>query len=572
LLLYRLIEPITGRRTAVLAALVTGVFSFSTIYASTQSSDTICTFLFMAALVAFASGLRTGRLSAIALGGVLMGLVPQLRPNLVLLPALMALGGLLMRPRTTRRLVHMMVFLLLVAAAQAPWIVRNYQLTGLLLPTSTHGGIQLWYGTLQVGPYLESRAHNPRYNFASPAFTYTSLTRTPIDISGDHAICVDRPDEQTSIIYWTDRDPQRRAQTVEPGTAPRFSFQIPAQPIPTTIYYYLETAWPEAPGAPAARFTVPFEGAADPLVAFVSDDHLGDLDTHDDVLDIFDVVRMVRHLAWGESLRAADRLDADRNGAIEEVDLNAAVVALLTDVPSDGPLIRLERGDQSATLRFPDNSWLTVPKAFGSRQTDLVLEGRVAGLLVSRSRTFTSLTHRRRAVAGDCPFTENVTFDGPFYRSEPHMMQRYMALAFDNISRDPAGFAAASLYRMVRLFVIRGTSDLNTAQQFRWSRLAYAAGTVLSLGYLAAFIAGAIVAARRRSALVWLLVPIIYVPLTICFVLTNMRYTLTVQPLMFAFVAVAIVAALGLDAPDGAGGTSESGTRSSGSGRARRSG
>ena len=38
------------------------------------------------------------------------------------------------------------------------------------------------------------------------------------------------------------------------------------------------------------------------------------------------------------------------------------------------------------------------------------------------------------------------------------------------------------------------------------------------------------------------LIPIAYVPLTICFVLTNMRYTITVQPLMFVFVAMTIAA------------------------------
>ena len=51
--------------------------------------------------------------------------------------------------------------------------------------------------------------------------------------------------------------------------------------------------------------------------------------------------------------------------------------------------------------------------------------------------------------------------------------------------------------------------------------------------YLLVFLAGAWIAWRRRSALLWLLVPIVYVPLTICFVLTNMRYTVTMQPLMF---------------------------------------
>ena len=131
------------------------------------------------------------------------------------------------------------------------------------------------------------------------------------------------------------------------------------------------------------------------------------------------------------------------------------------------------------------------------------------------------------------------------------MMRRYMALAMDNINRDRAGFVAASAYRMLRLFVIRGTDDVNTAQQFSAARMAYTVGSILSAAYLLVFFAGVAIAWRQRSALLWLLVPIVYVPLTICFVLTNMRYTVTMQPLMFVFVAMVVIAAFGLDSPDG---------------------
>ena len=127
------------------------------------------------------------------------------------------------------------------------------------------------------------------------------------------------------------------------------------------------------------------------------------------------------------------------------------------------------------------------------------------------------------------------------------MMNRYMALAFDNIERDPLGFAAASLYRFGRLFIVRGSEDRSTTQQFNRSTIVYAIATLLSAAYVAIFLYGIVVAWRQRSALLIFLIPIVYVPVTICFVLTNMRYTVTVQPLMFAFVAVAVVAALQLD-------------------------
>jgi hypothetical protein len=140
-----------------------------------------------------------------------------------------------------------------------------------------------------------------------------------------------------------------------------------------------------------------------------------------------------------------------------------------------------------------------------------------------------------------------------FYRREPHEMRRYMALAVDNISRDPLAFLAASVYRMGRLFVIRGTDDPQTTHQFDGSASVYGAGLVLSSAYLLLFFVGVALGWRRYPQLRALLVPVVYVPLTICFVLTNMRYTVTVQPLMFVFVAVAIVHSLRLTDDSGYG-------------------
>ena len=145
-----LAKPAVGQRIASLAAWITAIFSFNTDYASTQSSDAICTVLFLFALLMFERGLRDGRMWPFAASGVVLGIVPQFRPNLVLLPALMIALYVIMPPRTLQKLSRAVVFSALVLAMQMPWIARNYQLTGLVLPTSTHGGVQLWYGTLQT--------------------------------------------------------------------------------------------------------------------------------------------------------------------------------------------------------------------------------------------------------------------------------------------------------------------------------------------------------------------------------------------------------------------------------------
>jgi hypothetical protein len=527
LLLYRLVRPWTSGRVAALAALITGVFSFNNVYASTQASDALCTVLFLVSLLALSRAVTTGAVTWFAIAGLLAGTVPQFRPNMVLLPGMVAAGYVLLN-RRARHVVRAAVYCLFVVLALSPWIVRNYRLTGLFLPTSTHGGVQLWYGTLQVGPYLESRAHNPRSIFESSPFSYSSLGGSSLLIDvGLHQCRLGMP--PPPLVYWTDRSPAPMTLQATRSEGLQHRYEVPGQPIPTVVYYSLSG------------------DRSDPFVTLVDDRHLQDMDRHDDLLDVFDVIRLVRHLAWSEPIEASlmERLDFDRDGLMTRNDLSRAITILLPEPGAVTLLTSLDLSDQAAMIRLVDGSTVAIPSAWSGLHTDLDVRGDLAGHLVARWRTFTSLGAEPPA---DCRLVDTVRVNEAFYRREPHLMRRYTALAFDNIRRDVAGFVAASAYRMVRLFIIRGTADAATAHQFPLSRLAYLAGTVLSAAYLVVFLAGAAIAWRQRSALVWLLVPIVYVPLTICFVLTNMRYTVTMQPLMFVFVAVAVVAGLGLEA------------------------
>jgi hypothetical protein len=91
------------------------------------------------------------------------------------------------------------------------------------------------------------------------------------------------------------------------------------------------------------------------------------------------------------------------------------------------------------------------------------------------------------------------------------------------------------------MFLIEGSGDTRTAYQFNRAALIYAVAHAVSLVYLVLFIAGVAIAAAQRLVPLSLLMPIVFVPLTICFMLINARYSMTTQPFMFAFVAVALV-------------------------------
>jgi hypothetical protein len=551
LLVYAFARTWLDRRTAILAAVLTGVLSFNTVYASTQSSDAVCTVLFMTAVVAFARARDRGSLGWFALVGALTGLAPQFRPNLILLPLVFAAFAVARR-RSLRGAAQAGVLVCCAAAVLMPWVARNYRLTRTVLPTSVHGGVQLWYGTLQVGPYLRSRAYNPRSVFESPVFDYTSLDAVPLIVEAQPMACASGRPTATSLTYWSSRDRLKRGLNPVRTTGPRYTFEIPAPGQDAVIYYYFTATWPA--GRQPAVVTTPAGGERTPFVYFVSQNHLGDLDLNGDLLDIFDVVRLVRHDVWGEPVTFADRL---RAAGI--ADAASAVDALARPFGASGARLRISaitHDGSTARVIFADGSAIGVPREWQGRITDLTFTGDAARSLMSASIRVGAVNADptpREGPAVRCGQLEDVRVNDVFYRREPHQMGRYSALAMDNIRRNPAGFLVASAYRAVRLFVIQGTDDSQTAQQFAGSRLIYAVATLASATYLVLFAGGVIVAWRRGADLALPLALIAYVPATIAPVLTNMRYTVTVQPLIFMFIAAALTGASSWLTPAAAG-------------------
>ena len=534
------------RRTAAIAALITGFGSFNTVYASTQSSDAVCTVLFMSMVLTFVVSQRRNDLRWSALAGVLAGIESQFRPNLVLVPLLLV-GYLAVFARRRRWATHAAALVACVALILAPWMVRNYRLTRMFVPASVHSGVQLWYGTLQVGPYLNSRAYNPRTVFEAPVFHYTSLDEVSLIVTARRRACGTPAPLRPELVYWSDRDATRRTSPGRPENDGALTFDAPAPAAPGVFYYYLSADWTQAGGAVAQ--TTPPQGAATPFVFFVNRDHLSDLDLHGDLIDSFDLIRMMRHVAWDEPLPFAGRLAAVGIGE-RSVD---ALVALLERrfelKPAEAALPVFARDERQARLTFADGSSLTVPRQWRGLITDVTFQGALASALMSSSERVDALRQAgdpaTAAAPGDpCRRFEEITVNAPFYRREPHLMSRYMALALDNIARTPLQFAAASAYRMLRLFVIHGDEDPRTSQQFAHGGRIYAAGTVVSGLFAVLFVSGVFIAWRRGDAITLPLLLILYVPFTIAPMLTNMRYTVTVQPLAFLFMASTINALL----------------------------
>jgi hypothetical protein len=200
------------------------------------------------------------------------------------------------------------------------------------------------------------------------------------------------------------------------------------------------------------------------------------------------------------------------------------------------------------TLRLVDGSVMTVPSLWSGRVTDLEITGTLGATLLRSTASLALLRSSPGSSPADsraaCPDLESVAINKIFYRDEPHAMQRYFALALDNIRREPLAYLYSVGYRGLRVFIVEGDDDRQTTQQFPGSRSVYKFATVASASVFVLLGVGVWAARRRGCAIALPAMLIAYVPATLAFLLTNMRYSITVQPLVFIFVAAAIVTAL----------------------------
>jgi hypothetical protein len=554
LLIYSAVRARVGEREALIAAALVACFSFNTVYASTQTSDSLCTVLFVAAIVLFMRAQTSRHLPSFVLAGLLAGAAMQIRPNLLLLPMwLAAITWALMRPRLP------IGYLALFAAAGylvlAPWTIRNARLTGRFMPASAHGGIQLWYGSLQVAPYFPNWFDNPRGVFGEPVFPSARPDGRPLVASSLKPVggnCDGVVPQTVGVTYWTDRDSTRVSLPIRPWQPGGAHFEIPPQPDDTAIYYYYDATW-ASPSGPVAQQT-PAAGPFDPNIFFVTSDDFGDQDRHDDFVDVFDVVRLVRLEAWREAVAHPAAFDFDHDGFLTFHDLDIAIGILESDknnpiaVPSPGTARRVTAGETSATLEFKDGSTLIVPRRFSGRVLDLDARGEIArGVLhTRRSSRSVGLSREKVPALGSFQQCFNVAggIDSVFYRAQPQSQDRYARLALDDIRRTPLAYAAATARRMIGIFVTVGSESSDAAHQFAGSRTLYFAGAILSVTVFLLSVSGLVVAAVRHGAdIVPLAAAVLYVPVTISPFLTNARYSLSGQPFVFAFVAIAIVAA-----------------------------
>jgi 4-amino-4-deoxy-L-arabinose transferase-like glycosyltransferase len=127
-LAYAVAVRLFDERVALLTAALVGVLSFNTVYASTQSSDSVCNVLFMAGVLTLIRARDRQRWSLFALSGLIFGVTPQFRPNLILIPLLLA-AFLVWTSGTKARAVRQAILLVAASALNVRHLARKVLVT-----------------------------------------------------------------------------------------------------------------------------------------------------------------------------------------------------------------------------------------------------------------------------------------------------------------------------------------------------------------------------------------------------------------------------------------------------------
>lgn len=137
-------QMLRNRRASVAVGIFLALEPFSILFSTFFYSETIFTAIFFASLILFFNYAESRRLRDLLASGVCMGVAMLTKPTIEFLP--LFLGALVLytwRADLKRATVHAALFVTACAVVVAPWVYRNYVVTGSP-GLSPQAGVQLY--------------------------------------------------------------------------------------------------------------------------------------------------------------------------------------------------------------------------------------------------------------------------------------------------------------------------------------------------------------------------------------------------------------------------------------------
>lgn len=247
-LIFALVRRAFPRRVALFSSWLIALYPLTVLYVPTILPEPVSLFVTVLSVWLFLRVLDRPSVFRSVLLGVVFAYGTLLRPSMALLSLAMFLGATLamggMRQLVRTFIISHIAFVVIMS----PWIVRNYRVSGEIIPLTIESSLQLWLATLNYGPHTDLYWTHPLYLIQREL----SLDRMRFMFDKDDKpypveLQINHPDKVRPIYLHyrrNDEDATRRIQMYErdPG---RFFASIPPQAWGTRIHYFFTLGDPE---------------------------------------------------------------------------------------------------------------------------------------------------------------------------------------------------------------------------------------------------------------------------------------------------------------------------------------
>lgn len=587
ILIFVLVRRAFPRRAALFSSWLVALYPLTALYVPTILPEPISLFVTALSVWLFLKVLERPSVFRSVLLGVVFAYGTLLRPSMALLSLAMFLG-VWVAVGGVRQLVRAFIVSHIVfAVVMSPWIIRNYRVSGEIIPLTIESSLQLWLATLNYGQYTDLYWTHPLYLIQREL----SLDRMRFVFDQDDKpypveLQINNPDTVRPIYLHYRRNDEgatRRVRMHERGGSGRFFANIPPQAWGTRVHYFFtlsdpdnlesEIRFPPKNGTPDKAFR---KGARDGTFYYrVVPNILSSLGP--DVVDLNYLSRLSSFITGRSNLGIHEKLHFDFNGdgQLNRRDLEEAFNFLLGSQESEFKmilegrsafLIRNDKGEQFRLPHIPGEDsvypmllWKNLPvglkKALIPARRNPDLSTKTSEGVAGRGQLKNCLKFWE-SLPGDFSEEEPLRPRSPEFEKIPCYWRAGMSVTSNklmefrvyqdyfwrNFWNWPMSYLGGSLLRIPRIWIVVGNSE--DRGQTYWvggGGWLYPLLTISTLVILVLAVAGITWNWRTWRQHWYMIVPIIYVSLVHAPFHPEARYSLPGRPFLLVYVALIVL-------------------------------
>ena len=544
--IYFLIKDFFNRKVSLFISFLVALIGFSNIYVGTLSPDMTTTFFVIFSVLILYIGYKSNKIFLFFIHGIVLSLVVLMRPSMAFLPLAYFFVFVLMFRKIKKGIVYLVLTVIGMSLLITPWVVRNYMLSKNFVPFGTQGGSQLFYGAMESGSYFQCRTYNPFHHYENLS-TYRSLSQDYLTFSIYIKAGSIKKLDSIRLYFASEKEDRFYEKAFEYIGKNMFECKIPRKQNGEIIRYYIEIINDDSSGlvmptgAPGVNYLFYSQKS--------SSDDFDEKDNDSNIVDVFDFAEIVQLLSEEKYATAEILMQYDYNN---DGDVNKDDLLIMVNLLHNGFLtfeldkigdIKLVGTNLNYQVIFSDDSRMILPRyLMGSKlfvKADLGIAFEILNNKYYIDRSL--LLDKKLHAVSDFNDAVKIEVDSRGVIGEVNRQSLHKKLAIFYIKGHPADYFLAVMKRMLRMWITLGSSDRTISHPAPYNiSYLFTIAKYFSMGILALSICGMFILRRRLKDLIFILVPVVYFPLTHSFFMINARHTISANPFILVFTGASL--------------------------------